>query len=187
MRPVFMVGAVQDPRTATAVFLILFAVFFCGCRKDAASASFTPASVEPSPPGSIGRAAEAAAVSRLAQNFARVHFEFDSAQLTNVGAALLDENAQILARYPGLVVEIQGHTDPRGSTSYNLALGSQRALSARHRLMVRGIASDRLMTVTYGEERPLSKGDDAPSLARNRRVEFRVVQGQSPQVVGTVQ
>lgn len=177
-----------DPRPALALFLVCFAVFFCGCKKPT-----------PLDPHARGSASESASVSRvpsvppvagpveqLQENFSRVHFAFDSARLTDSGAALLDENATILARHPELVVEIQGHADPRGATGYNLALGAQRAQSARARLMTRGIGSDRLPTVTYGEERPLSTDTEEQALARNRRVEFRVVRGQTSAVKGTV-
>ena len=126
------------------------------------------------------------AVEQLEANFSRVHFAFDSSLLTEEGGARLDENARILAAHPGLVVEIQGHADARGTTGYNLALGSMRAQAARSRLMVRGVSSERLPTVTYGEERPRVAGDDPRSLAENRRVEFRVVTGARDGVAGTV-
>jgi len=126
------------------------------------------------------------AVEQLEANFSRVHFSFDSVRLTDEGARLLDDNARILVAHPGLVVEIQGHADARGATGYNLALGTLRAQAARSRLIVRGVLSDRLPTVTYGEERPRLTGDDAEAWAENRRVEFRVVAGGRDGVVGTV-
>ena len=126
------------------------------------------------------------AVEQLEANFSRVHFAFDSSQLTDEGGSLLDENARILSAHPGLVVEIQGHADAMGTTGYNLALGTMRAQAARSRLMVRGVSAQRLPTVTYGEERPRVAGDDPTSLAENRRVEFRVVAGARDGVAGTV-
>lgn len=183
----------RDPRAAVATFLVLFAVFFCGCRRhhtppdplgktdDAAASSATGAAgVDPT-------LDEADAVERLEDNFARVHFDFDSARLTAAGEALLDENARILVRHPGLVVEVQGHADPRGTTGYNLALGTLRAQAVRGRLMTRGVASDRLPTVTFGEERPRVRGEDEQANAQNRRVEFRVVRGGSDGVAGSVE
>lgn len=181
-----------DPRPAVALFLFCFAVFFCGCKKPsplephARQPSSAAASAATSGSGLPTVPQTAAAVDQLEENFSRVHFDFDSARLTESGAALLDENAVILARHPELVVEIQGHADPRGATGYNLALGAQRAQSARARLMIRGIGSDRLPTVTFGEERPLTTGAEEQALARNRRVEFRVVRGITTGVKGTV-
>ncbi|HCH65908.1 MAG: hypothetical protein CL927_04850 [Deltaproteobacteria bacterium] len=174
-----------DPRLPIAVFLFCFAVFFCGCKKTKVPVGGASSMRDIAPNAPVG-VAEAAAIERLEENFARVHFEFDSFQLTGAGAALLDENASILARHPSLVVEIQGHADPRGSTEYNLALGARRAHVARSRLMTRGIGRDRLPTVTYGEERPLLAGDHEQAWAQNRRVEFRVVRGRAVGVVGTV-
>lgn len=196
MSPIELPRPVATPRPGVrapvAAFLILFALFFCACKGKT-----------PPKPGGVGigagpqgtsagdsdqasrATAEAAAVDRLTENFARVHFDFDSARLTVEGAALLDENARILARYPALVVEIQGHADARGATGYNLALGSTRADAVRTRLMVRGIAAERLPTVTFGEEQPRAVGDQDAAHAINRRVEFRVVRGGTPGVTGS--
>ena len=171
-----------DPRPALALFLSVRCS--SGCKKStplephALGSASEPASGLPAVPQVAGP------VEQLEENFSRVLFAFDSARLTDSGAALLDENAAILARHPELVVEIQGHADPRGATGYNLALGAQRAQAA----LVRDpwIGSDRLPTVTYGEERPLSTAAGEQALARNRRVEFRVVRGQTAGVNGTV-
>ncbi len=127
------------------------------------------------------------AVELLKLNFSRVHFSFDSARLTDDGALLLDANARILVAHPGLMVELQGHADARGTTGYNLALGTLRAQAVRSRLIARGVHSDRLTTVTYGEELPRTAGDDAEAWGANRRVEFRVLAGGWDGVAGTVE
>ena len=171
-----------------AVFLIVCAGFFCGC-KGKVPAEALGSSVP------LGRQAVEASVSeldtedavhRLEENFARVYFDFDATRLSVEGGRLLDENAVILARHPGLVVELQGHADPRGATSYNLALGARRTQSVRHRLMARGISAERLPTVTFGEERPRAEGSHEAAHAENRRVEFRVVHGGADGVIGTI-
>jgi len=188
MSAIAALATTRDPRPAVAVFLLLFAVFFCGCKKRTPPDPHGKSTVDSAGTSSDGTALptdEDAAVEQLEENFSRVHFDFDSSRLSDEGAALLDENARILARHPGLVVEIQGHADPRGATGYNLALGSLRADTAKSRLMTRGIASDRLPTVTFGEERPRAAGDDEAAFAQNRRVEFRVVRGGADGVAGT--
>ena len=113
-----------DPRPAVALFLFCFAVFFCGCKKPSPLEPHArqPSSSSASASGLPTVSQTAAAVEQLEENFSRVHFDFDSARLTESGATLLDENAVILARHPELVVEIQGHADPRGATGYNLSL-----------------------------------------------------------------
>ncbi len=179
-------SSARDPRLPVVTFLVLFAVFFCGCNRKTPPKPAVVTSTASVGVGSSVPASEEEAVQRLEANFARVHFEFDSTRLTRDGAALLDENARILAGHPGLVVEIQGHTDPRGSTSYNLALGTLRAETARSRMVARGIGSDRLPTVTYGEERLLRPGDSEQDHAQNRRVEIGVVRGGADGIAGTV-
>lgn len=173
-----------------ALFVFGFVLFFSGCKKDPdavssalGTSSDATADTATSPSAADVREAD---LDTLAANFARVHFELDSARLSTEDRALLDENARILAHHPDLVVQLQGHADARGATGYNLALGDQRARSVRDYLGVRGIVADRLPTVTYGEERPLRTGDDESAWSENRRVEFRILAGDRDGVAGTV-
>jgi peptidoglycan-associated lipoprotein len=103
-----------------------------------------------------------------------VYFEFDRSGLTEQARAALDRNAEFLRANPGLRTRIEGHCDERGTVEYNLALGDRRAHSAKEYLVQRGIAADRLTTVSFGEEQPADPGHDEAAYARNRRAEFRV-------------
>lgn len=85
------------------------------------------------------------------------------------------ENAKILAAYPTIHVEIEGHCDDRGTTEYNLALGDRRAESVRKYLVTSGVATSRVRTLSLGKEKPLSIGQGESVWAQNRRAEFRVV------------
>jgi peptidoglycan-associated lipoprotein len=67
---------------------------------------------------------------------------------------------------------IRGHCDERGTTDYNLALGEKRALSAYQYLHDLGVEPERMVTVSYGEERPLDDGPNEQAWALNRRAEF---------------
>jgi peptidoglycan-associated lipoprotein len=69
---------------------------------------------------------------------------------------------------------IEGHCDERGSNEYNLALGEQRALSARQFLVDQGIDAYRLQTISYGEERPIDPGHDEGAWRQNRRCHFLI-------------
>ncbi len=103
-----------------------------------------------------------------------VYFEFDRSGLTEQARGALDRNAEFLRANPSIRVRIEGHCDERGTVEYNLALGDRRAHSAKEYLVQRGIAADRLSTVSFGEERPADPGRDEAAYARNRRAEFRV-------------
>jgi peptidoglycan-associated lipoprotein len=103
-----------------------------------------------------------------------VFFEFDSAEMSSDGQAVLTKNAEMLKKNPTWVVSIEGHCDERGTAEYNLALGERRALAARAYLVSLGIQPDRLRTVSYGKEFPFDPGHSEGSWAKNRRAHFVV-------------
>jgi peptidoglycan-associated lipoprotein len=69
-------------------------------------------------------------------------------------------------------VQIQGHTDERGTTEYNVSLGERRAKAVKAFLMSRGVSGDRLFTVSFGKERPIDPNAGESAYAKNRRVQF---------------
>jgi peptidoglycan-associated lipoprotein len=107
---------------------------------------------------------------------ADVHFDYDSAALTEEARATLERHALWLQGHREVRVTIEGHCDQRGTTDYNLALGEQRARSVWEYLVSLGVAPDRLRTVSYGKERPLDPADTAAAYAKNRRAHFAVSQ-----------
>lgn len=104
-----------------------------------------------------------------------VHFDYDSAQLSDSTQSSLRANAEFLSKHPGAVA-IEGHCDERGSDEYNLALGESRAKAVRDYLARLGIQSKRLEVVSYGSEQPLNMAHDEQAWAQNRRAQFRQVQ-----------
>jgi peptidoglycan-associated lipoprotein len=106
-----------------------------------------------------------------------VFFEYDSDEITATAESKLESKAAVLRANPGVRLRVEGHCDQRGSTEYNLALGQRRAEAVRAYLVNLGIDGGRLSTLSYGKERPLVEGDDAESLARNRRAEFAMTGG----------
>ena len=105
----------------------------------------------------------------------RVYFEFDSSTLSPESRQMLQANYDILRRAPSVRVEIEGHTDERGTNEYNLALGWRRARAVRDYLISLGIDSARLDTISYGEELPVDAGSNESAWAKNRRAQFRVI------------
>ncbi len=99
-------------------------------------------------------------------------FEFDSAKLSEEAQNILRSKADWLRKNPRARVTVEGHCDERGTTEYNLALGDRRAFSAKSFLVDLGIDDSRLMTVSYGEERPLDPGPTEEAWAKNRRAHF---------------
>lgn len=105
---------------------------------------------------------------------ADIHFDYDSAALSEGARATLERHAQWLQSRRDVRVVVEGHCDERGTVEYNLALGEQRARAARDYLVSLGVAADRLRVVTYGKERPLDPAHNEAAYAKNRRAHFSV-------------
>ncbi|HEU0045722.1 peptidoglycan-associated lipoprotein Pal [Sphingomonas sp.] len=98
-----------------------------------------------------------------------VLFGLDQYDIDATARAILDSQAEWLARNPRVRVTIEGHADERGTREYNLALGDQRANAAKNYLAARGVDAARMTTISYGKERPAALGSDEDSYAQNRR------------------
>ena len=101
-----------------------------------------------------------------------VSFARNSADLTAASFEVLDKVIESMKAYPNVSVEIQGHTDSTGSAAYNLDISSRRATSVMNYMTGKGIASDRLSAVGYGEDLPIADNMEAKGRATNRRVEL---------------
>jgi peptidoglycan-associated lipoprotein len=99
----------------------------------------------------------------------RVFFDTDSSDLSAQARATLDKQAQWLNHYGQYSFTIEGHADERGTREYNIALGARRAETVRGYLVSRGIAAQRMRTISYGKERPVAVCDDISCWAQNRR------------------
>jgi peptidoglycan-associated lipoprotein len=103
-----------------------------------------------------------------------IHFELDSAALSDEARSTLEKHALWLQSQRRASVTIEGHCDERGTVEYNLALGEQRARATRDYLISLGVGQERLRVVSFGKERPLATGADEASFAQNRRAHFAV-------------
>lgn len=99
----------------------------------------------------------------------RVHFAFDSYELTDEGRATLDRQADWLKAYGSVNITVEGHCDERGTREYNLALGERRASAVKAYLAAAGVSESRVDTISYGKERPEAVGSSEESWAQNRR------------------
>jgi peptidoglycan-associated lipoprotein len=124
----------------------------------------------------VGRATPGSAQDFVVNVGDRVFFETDSSDLTATARATLDRQAQWLAQYGRVSVIIEGHADERGTREYNIALGARRAAATRDYLISRGVAANRMRTISYGKERPVAVCDDISCWSQNRRA-VTVVQG----------
>ncbi len=108
----------------------------------------------------------------------KIHFETASAQITPESYPLLDELARVASECPNAKIEIEGHTDARGSEQMNMKLSQARAESVVDYLVHKGISENRLSAVGYGESRPVADNETEAGRIKNRRIEFNVnIQG----------
>lgn len=103
-----------------------------------------------------------------------VYFAFDDSSLSAEAREVLLAQARWLKANGDRTVIVEGHCDNRGTEEYNLALGSRRAQSVKDFLANAGVAPSRIITISYGEERPAVKGDNEAAWSKNRRAEFRL-------------
>lgn len=104
-----------------------------------------------------------------------IHFDFDKYEIRQNDEEILRENAAFLKKNPKMKVQIEGHCDEKGTSEYNLALGERRANAAKRYLVALGVNSNRLSTISYGEERPADPGHTEEAWAKNRRAHLVVL------------
>ena len=104
-----------------------------------------------------------------------IYFGYDKYEIRREDEEILRENAAFLKKNPKMKIQIEGHCDERGTAEYNLALGERRANHTKKYLVSLGITSDRISTISYGEERPLDPSNNEEAWAKNRRAHIVVL------------
>lgn len=106
--------------------------------------------------------------------FEPVHFDTDRADLRPSAKDALATQAMKIKTHPEWgVVTIEGHCDERGSLEHNMALGQRRADAVKRYLIGEGVPMSRLMTVSFGESKPVAYGHDETAWQMNRRSELK--------------
>ena len=104
----------------------------------------------------------------------KILFAFSKSDIGDSAKKNLNALVGVLNKYPNTNIEIQGHTDSRGSEEYNLGLSLRRANTVRDYLQSQGIAGTRMSVKGYGESAPAYTNDTPEGQAQNRRVEFLI-------------
>ena len=102
-----------------------------------------------------------------------IYFDFDSYVVKDEFRPIVEAHAKLLKSSSGAKEVAEGHTDERGGSEYNLALGQKRAEAVVQQMKVLGVGDSQLEAVSYGKERPAVDGHDESAWAKNRRVELR--------------
>ncbi len=101
-----------------------------------------------------------------------VYFDFDSYTVKNEYNAIVEAHGKYLAGHPERKVIIQGNTDERGGSEYNLALGQKRAEAVRRALALAGAKDSQMEAVSFGKEKPKAQGSTEAAWAENRRADL---------------
>ena len=162
------------PRTGHIVAAIGLALvaLTTSCAKRPAitqvAAPVTPPAPTPDPPPAPAVAAPAPAPPSVPVPAAH----FDKSDIRPDAARTLDTNLDWIKSNPTALILIEGHCNERGTNAYNLALGDRRAKATRDYLMARGVTSERITVISYGEERPVCIERNESCWAKNRRAHF---------------
>ncbi len=136
-----------------------------------------PTQRDPTQPPAPPRASTPLTTSDISAIVAPVYFDFDRAEIRHDGVAVLEIKVPWLLANPDLTLLLEGNADDRGTTSYNIPLGMERAISVRDFLMGRGIGADRIEITSFGNTRLLCTTEPVTEACNqmNRRVDFRII------------
>ncbi len=101
-----------------------------------------------------------------------IYFDFDSFDVQPKYNTIIEMHGKYLRAHRDKKAVIQGNTDDRGGSEYNLALGQRRAEAVRKRLVLSGVNPDQLDAISYGKEKPKTRGNDEAARAQNRRADI---------------
>jgi peptidoglycan-associated lipoprotein len=184
MAVLLTVGCARQPATTTSSSPAPTGV---GVRGAAPASTAAPTSAERSaaaarsaggsdrPTGTAGRPAPSEFSET--RDLADVHFDFDRYDIRAEAATILDAHAAWLKANANGLLLIEGHCDERGTNEYNVALADRRAKATMNYLVAHGVASTRISTISYGEERPSCATHDEACWAKNRRAHFLLKRG----------
>ena len=128
--------------------------------------------VAPTVPTESGENADMGPDKVFHENVQDVFFDYDSYALRPDGQAAAAKAASYLVAHPAIKIVIGGYCDDRGSAEYNLALGENRANSAKTALVNAGVAANRIRVVSYGKEKQFCTEETEECWQQNRRAQF---------------
>ena len=155
-------------KSINSFFTLLTLIIFSACS----SVQVTEEAIADQSVAGVSITSKSTATQAVLAN-AVVYFEYDRFNLTSKSIQALKGVSELMKRNSKITISIEGHADERGTREYNLALGQRRAESVANYLVANGINRIRLITKSYGEERPLSLGSNDTAWSKNRRVEIK--------------
>ncbi len=164
---------ILKPSLRTLVIPGMLFLGACCCSKDVVVApqpapvpAPLPAPVKPKPTPPVAPV--------VLPPLADIFFDFDKSEIRSDAAAQLETDANWMKANPTKSIILEAHSDAKGSSEYNIALGQRRATAAKNYLVKLGINPARLKAVSYGKDKPVVAGTSDEVRAQNRRVCFVV-------------
>ena len=162
---------------------LLASAFLAGCASNVPLDEGKAAPVESRTPSKGGATAGGNSQSKVAsvdltQNASAnqvgrvVYFDYDSFVIKDEYRNIVEAQAKLLSTDRSKKLKVEGHTDERGGSEYNLALGQKRAESVTKALKLLGVNDSQVEAVSFGKERPAVQGSDESAWAKNRRAEL---------------
>jgi peptidoglycan-associated lipoprotein len=108
----------------------------------------------------------------FSQNVKDIFFDYDKYDIRADQQRSLQGDAQFLQQHANIHITVEGHSDERGSTEYNLALATSRADTVKNALVQAGVGGDRIKTISYGKEKPFCTESNESCWQQNRRGHF---------------
>jgi peptidoglycan-associated lipoprotein len=152
------------PTTSTDYHLV--------ARGDGGTADATAHVTVASPPAVSVPSNTMSAEEEFKANVQDIFFDYDSYDVRTDAQATLSRDSAYLNSHPNIRIVIGGYCDERGSDEYNLALGENRANSAKQALVTAGIAANRIRVISYGKEKPFCTESTEECWQQNRRAGF---------------
>ena len=121
----------------------------------------------------------------LSDVFDNLNFQFGKSEIKKESYPYLDNLADTLLKAKDWRIEIQGHTDNKGTEDFNLKLSQNRANSVKDYLISKGVPEENITSIGFGEAKPIADNDTEANREKNRRVEFRITKP-NQEVVTTI-
>ena len=162
------IGTIIMSKSINSFFTLLTLIIFSACS----SVQVTEEAIADQSVAGVSISSKTTATQAVLAN-AVVYFEYDQFNLTTKSIQALKGVSELMNRNSKITISIEGHADERGTREYNLALGQRRAEAVANYLISNGVNRNRMITKSYGEERPLSLGSNDVAWSKNRRVEIK--------------